>query len=141
MKKVLPFALGLMILALLVGVAHANFGVVCLPDGKPAIQLEGWTPYTSGDVGIAAKDQAGKQAQVLGKLDAKGNGTFSFGEPGILYSIVLVRIASGGRSNYLEFENVKCDPPQVTMQSILEDSKRNWGRIQDVITGWLTHWF
>ena len=146
MKKVLSFvlklalALGLMLMSF-VGIAHANFGTVCQPDGRPAVQLEGWTPYANGEVGIAAKDQAGKQTQAMGKLDEKGNGTFPFGEPGVLYPIVLVRIASGGRSNYLDFANVKCDPPQATLQSILEDPKRNWGRIQDVITGWLTHWF
>jgi hypothetical protein len=128
-----------LMLALFFGIASAGIPPpTCLPDGRPAFEIVRGPENL--EITILAIEQNGTENKIKGKLDAQGNGTIPFGEPGVLYTQVLVGFA-GYPGPVGEFKNVKCDPPQTTLQSILEDPKRNWGRIQNVITDWLTHWF
>ena len=65
----LSVMLAVLMLAQFFGVARADFGIACQPDGRPAVQIEGFTPFPNREVAIIAFDQNGKETVTKGKLD------------------------------------------------------------------------
>ncbi|MBI4786752.1 MAG: hypothetical protein HY782_06880 [Chloroflexi bacterium] len=135
-RIMLSLMLVLLMLARFVGVADAE--QICGPDGRPAIHFVGGPPNRG--VLILAIDQNGKTIEIKVTLDDKGNGIFPFGEPGVTYQKVGVFL-DGQKEIAGLFQNVKCDLAKPTIESMLGDVTKNWGRLTDVITGWLTRWY
>ncbi len=79
-----------LMLALFFGIASAGIPPpTCLPDGRPAFEIVRGPENL--EITILAIEQNGTENKIKGKLDAQGNGTIPFGEPG-----VLVQASPGG---------------------------------------------
>ena len=121
----IPLVLMVAVLTLLpVGIARADSEPTafpdCNPDGTPVVILKEYSQFANAEVTVTATDQAGQQTTYMGNLDAGGNGTIPFGEPGVGYEQVTVAIA-GQQGPPLQLGPVTCEAPAEPPASIEVD--------------------